>query len=172
MIVYPPNKDPVLPNHTIKIFLAGTIDMNDSYNWQSEISKFIEDNFKDITIFNPRRKDWNPSWEQKITNYHFRNQVEWELEKLEESDLILMIFLKDSKSPISLLELGNFIEDEMLIFCDEDFYRKGNVDIFCKKHNKHVYNDWDFFKKQIKRNIDCLITRFIPSNLQKWHYQK
>lgn len=37
-----------------KIFLAGTIDMGNSIDWQHEVSEFFSDR-EEIDIYNPRR---------------------------------------------------------------------------------------------------------------------
>jgi len=84
---------------------------------------------------NPRRDDWDSSWEQKIENAQFKQQVEWELDALEYADWILMYFDPSTKSPISLLELGLFAETgKLIVCCPEGFWRKGNVDIVCEKY--------------------------------------
>jgi hypothetical protein len=58
-----------------KVFLAGSIEMGKAENWQSKLTNYIESLGKDIVIYNPRRDDWNPCWEQKISNDNFYNQV-------------------------------------------------------------------------------------------------
>ncbi len=115
------------------VFLAGSIEMGKAVNWQ----QLVEDRLKDTdwTIFNPRRDDWDSSWEQNIENKQFREQVEWELEALKKADAILMYFDPETKSPISLLELGLFARSrKMIVVCPRGFWRKGNVDIVCKQY--------------------------------------
>ena len=51
------------------------------------------------------------------------------------SNTICSSLAKDSKSPITLLELGLHKDDNIIVCCPEGFYRKGNVDIVCKKYN-------------------------------------
>lgn len=122
--------------HATNSFLAGTIDMGNSVDWQQEfittIKPFCEG--KDIAIFNPRRKEWDSSWEQTIENEQFNKQVNWELDALEKADYIVMFLERNSKSPISLLELGLFADSgKLLVCCEEGFWRKGNLDIVCKR---------------------------------------
>jgi hypothetical protein len=53
-----------------------------------------------------------------------------------------MNFLPDTKSPISLLELGLYASSgKMLVCCPEGFWRKGNVDIVCEKYNVRVFDN-------------------------------
>lgn len=114
------------------IFLAGSIEMGKAENWQTRLEKALEDEYG--TILNPRRDDWDSSWKQTKDNPQFREQVEWELNALDRSDLIVMYFDPNTKSPISLLELGLYAEHNIVVCCPEGFWRKGNVDIVCEKH--------------------------------------
>jgi hypothetical protein len=139
-----PNEIPNVKTNT-KIFLGGSIEMGKAVNWQKELIERLRD--EPITFINPRRDDWDSSWVQEITNPQFREQVEWELSGLEESDIIIMVFDPKTMSPISLLELGlQSKSNKMVVMCPEGFWRKGNVDIVCEKYNI----------KQVK-NIDELV---------------
>lgn len=142
--------------HEVNIFLAGTIDMGNSVDWQQEfitaIAPFCES--KEIGILNPRRKVWDSSWEQTIENEQFNKQVNWELDALEKADYIVMFLEKNSKSPISLLELGLFADSgKLLVCCEQGFWRKGNVDIVCQRKNIRTFENreaiLDFFKQLI-----------------------
>jgi len=117
----------------ISVFLGGSIELGKAVDWQKEVIKALKD--KQIIFLNPRRNDWDSSWEQKITNPEFKLQVTWELTALEFSDIIVMYFDPNTKSPISLLELGLHAKSRKLIVCcPEGFWRKGNVDIVCEKY--------------------------------------
>jgi len=134
-----PNEIPNVKTNT-KIFLGGSIEMGKAIDWQRELIERLKDEM--ITFLNPRRSDWDSSWTQEITNPQFKEQVEWELNGLDIADIILMVFDPNTKSPISLLELGLHASSEkMVVICPEGFWRKGNVDIVCEKHNiKQVLN--------------------------------
>lgn len=121
------------------IFLAGSIEMGKAENWQTRVTKMLENT--DWTVLNPRRDDWDSSWEQKITNDKFREQVEWELQALEDASHVLMYFDPNTMSPISLLELGLFAPTgKLIVCCPEGFWRKGNVDIVCKRFDIPMIN--------------------------------
>ena len=111
------------------IFLAGTIDMGNSIDWQTQTISALSD--YDVNIFNPRRNDWDSSWEQRATNELFRYQVEWELKHLRRADVVFINILPDSKSPITLLEMGLFIH-KCVIVCPDEFYRSGNIHVTAK----------------------------------------
>jgi hypothetical protein len=127
------NQKTLFPNR--KIFLAGSIEMGSAVDWQKEVEEVLEKEiFKnyDYTIYNPRRINWDSSWKQSIENEQFKYQVEWELNKLYECNLILMYLDENTKSPISLLELGLYAQDtKMVVICGENFWRRGNVEVTC-----------------------------------------
>jgi hypothetical protein len=114
------------------VFLAGSIEMGTAEDWQAKVERELEG----FIILNPRRDDWDSSWEQSIDNKQFYDQVSWELEALETADIILFYFSPGTMSPITLLELGIFSKmspDKIVVCCPEGYWRKGNVDIVCEK---------------------------------------
>jgi len=115
-----------------KIFLAGSIEMGKAENWQPMMEEALGAN---TLIMNPRRDDWDSSWEQKKENQKFNDQVTWELFHLEKADWIVMYFAPGTISPISLLEFGLHAKSgKLLVCCPEGFQRKGNVDIVCERY--------------------------------------
>lgn len=137
MIIKSPNNINKRNFNKPSIFLAGSIEMGNAENWQEELTKYFE---RDFNIFNPRRDNWDSSWIQSIDNPQFYEQVNWELNGLDKSDLIIMYFDPNTKSPISLLELGLYATSKkLLVICPEGFWRKGSVDIVCKKYDIPLY---------------------------------
>lgn len=117
------------------IFLAGSIEMGVAVDWQGQIVSALAG--EDILILNPRRDAWDSSWEQSIDNPKFREQVEWELDALDAADLIVMYFDPQTKSPITLLELGIHAAknpEKLRVCCPQGYWRKGNVDITCARY--------------------------------------
>ena len=137
-VIKPPKKVNKKNLDSISIFLAGSIEMGKAQDWQSELTKWLESNCpKDVnlTVYNPRRDDWNSDWRQDINEPQFFDQVSWELDRIENSDLVVIYFAPDTQSPISLLELGKVAESgsPCIVCCPKGFWRKGNVDIVCYK---------------------------------------
>ena len=146
-VFYPPQNIAKRDTFKNSIFLGGTIDMGNSTDWQDETARFIVKNTGGkYNIINPRRKDWDSSWEQKFENPQFYQQVNWELNALEQADIILIYFKAGSQSPISLLELGLYARSGKLsVVCEEGFWRKGNVDIVCDRYAIPMFEsikDW------------------------------
>jgi len=127
-----------------KVFLAGSIEMGSAEDWQERIPDLFTDR-KNVIFFNPRRDDWDSSWVQSESNPQFNAQVNWELDHLDKSDIIFMYFSPETKSPISLLELGLYAgsKSKMIVCCPDGFWRKGNVEIVCSRYNIPLYNSLD-----------------------------
>src|SRR5687768_8359461 len=93
-VVKPPTPLPVdagLPGVFLpSVFLAGSIEMGAAEDWQTQFERSLSD--LDVLIFNPRRDEWDSSWQQSIDNPLFREQVEWELDGLERATVIAMYF--------------------------------------------------------------------------------
>jgi hypothetical protein len=134
-----------------RIFLAGTIEMGNSEDWQSQVEEALINTR--YTLLNPRRDEWDSSWEQKIENPQFYQQVNWELDALDKSDIIIMNLLPDSKSPISLLELGLYANSgKLLVCCPDGFWRKGNVEVVCERYDIPLYDNLEELLNTITLN--------------------
>lgn len=137
----------------VSIFLAGSIEMNTAEEWQNYIQYTLMD--LNVTFFNPRRDDWDSSWTD--TSVVFNSQVNWEMNELERSDIIFMYFSPETKSPISLLELGlHANSNKMIVCCPPGFWRKGNVDIVCTRYNIPLFNDIESAINGLRTKINQL----------------
>ena len=116
------------------VFLAGSIEMGRAEAWQHIVETSLEQ--RSITILNPRRDDWDASWQQELANPQFRAQVEWELAAQERADLIVMYFAPNTQAPITLLEFGLFARsNKLVVCCPTGYWRKGNVDVVCARYD-------------------------------------
>jgi hypothetical protein len=132
------------------IFLAGSIDMGKAEDWQTRVTKKLED--LDVLFLNPRRDDWDSSWVQSIDNKQFRQQVEWELQGQEDANLVVFYFADGSESPITLLELGLAAGANVpaVIYCTDKFHRKGNVDVVANRYSIPVVETEEEFIEIIR----------------------
>ena len=120
----------------LKVFLAGSIEMGVAENWQDRLTGEFEN--YNVEVYNPRRDDWDSSWVQDPTRgTQFHEQVSWELDHIVEADLVVFFFDKDTKSPITLAELGLSIGlgKEIMVYCPQEFFRYGNVAVMMNKFN-------------------------------------
>lgn len=134
-----------IKNNSFSFFLAGSIEEGYAESWQTKMSEYFQ--HFGIDVFNPRRDSWDSSLEQKYDNPEFYQQVNWELNALEKADSILMYFDPNTKSPISLLELGLYANSKKIfVVCPDGFYRKGNVEIVCDKYGIPIFDSLADFK--------------------------
>lgn len=139
---------PIMLNRMV--FLAGSIEMGVAEQWQERLAKMLDDT--NYFILNPRRDDWDSSWVQSIDNHQFKEQVNWELNGLEKSDIIVFYFDPNTKSPITLMELGYScgLNATKVVCCPEGFWRKGNVDILCQRNNIATVNSLEEVAEFVK----------------------
>ena len=139
----------------ITVFLGGSIsglNGNMAVEWQKKVVEELKD--YPFLFLNPRRDAWDSSWEQKITNPKFKEQVLWELNALEAADVIIMYFDPNTASPISLLETGLHARSKKLIvYCPEPFYRKGNIDITAEKYGFMLVDSFEDIFRVLKQII-------------------
>jgi hypothetical protein len=107
--------------------------MGSADEWQIRVERALES--EDILILNPRRLDWDSSWEQSAGDPRFREQVEWELEAQDLADVIAFYFAPGTRAPVTLLELGLAARGgKSVVCCPNGYWRKGNVDLVCERH--------------------------------------
>ncbi|KAH9940859.1 uncharacterized protein BXZ73DRAFT_98692 [Epithele typhae] len=134
------------------VFFAGSIEMGAAIDWQSGLAKRVA--HLPCTILNPRRLDWNNEWEQRDRDPQFREQVEWELDGLNTVDVISMYFDPNTKSPISLLELGLYATSgRMVVGCPDGFFRKGNVEVVCRRWEIPLFETFDELADEVVRRL-------------------
>ncbi|MEI7451630.1 MAG: nucleoside 2-deoxyribosyltransferase domain-containing protein [Candidatus Falkowbacteria bacterium] len=149
-IITAPHK--IIGNKKPIIFLAGSIEMGKAEDWQVEIAEKLSE-YKG-TLLNPRREHWGYDWKQTIANKKFKEQVEWEFTGLSKSDAIVMYFAPNSKSPISLLELGLFSHSHKIICCcPKKFWRRGNVEFICQKFKIPLVDSLNELVVRLKKDL-------------------
>lgn len=143
----------------ISIFLAGAIDMGAAVDWQQEVINHFSDwnKQKEILFINPRRSDWDSSWDQTPEDKQFSQQVNWELDGINLSDIVFLCLPANSKAPISLLELGIIAgsRKKVIVMCDKDFYRYGNVAITCARYGCTLFTDMSRALTALR--MECII---------------
>lgn len=162
-ILYPPHHNlPEYPNHVV-VFLGGSIEMGKAEDWQQRLTEDIAQISEDILVCNPRRLDWDASWEQRASNTHFAEQVNWELDHLQRANVVVFYFQPDTLSPITLMELGHTLADNkmgqarvdnpdqtIVVCCPDGFWRKGNVEIICQRYGVEVLNTFDELQREVQ----------------------
>lgn len=124
--------------------------------WQERLAAMLSD--LDVTLLNPRRDNWDPSWEQSIDNPQFNEQVTWELDGLDSAHIVVFYFDPATKSPVTLLELGYVSSKScaIVVCCPDGFWRKGNVDILCARKGITVVSTLEDVAKETKNLVDIV----------------
>lgn len=112
------------------IFLGGSIDQGAVWDWQRHIREALSD--LPVILYNPRRDQWDKDWKQSLDNTEFVGQVTWEQFYLKAADYRVFVMTAESKSPITLLELGQYIDKPGIVLCENGFYRGANVEITAR----------------------------------------
>ncbi len=125
------------------VFLGGSIDQGVAEDWQSRITAALSD--LSVNVLNPRRPNWDSTWAQDPTpGTEFHKQVAWEMRAQDHSDVIVYYFASNTISPITLLELGFYGGcdfSHIIVYCPKDFWRYGNVKMFCDHIGVDVHED-------------------------------
>ncbi len=145
---------------TCSIFLAGSIELNTAEDWQKRVIDALKN--YDVILFNPRRDDWDNTIQQTASDSRFSQQVNWELDALSAASLIIMYFDPNTKSPISLFELGLYASKRnMIVCCPNGFWRKGNVEIICSRYKIPLCDTLDALISKVK---DILTNANVPTS--------
>jgi hypothetical protein len=121
------------------LFLAGAIDMGAAEDWQTKTVKALDGFYG--TVFNPRRPDWDATWNATKCDPRMMDQINWELEMMDAADLIMLWLPGTSKAPISLMELGLHARSgKLIVGCEEGFHRYENVRVVCYRYQVPLYH--------------------------------
>ena len=140
------------------IFLGGSIEMGKAEDWQTRLQNDLSDYSDQLVLLTPRRDNWDSSWRQDPTpGTKFHEQVSWELDaQFHDTDLVVYYFAPETKSPITLLELGMFgalDSYNTIVCCPKDFWRYGNVKMVCDRLNIRVTETYDEFLESIEERL-------------------
>ena len=73
----------------------------------------------------------------------------------EAADVIAMYFDPNTQAPISLLELGMFAPSgKMVVCCPEGFWKRGNVQIVCKKYGINLVESLEELIDEVKKKFE------------------
>lgn len=136
------------------VFLAGTTSKVDTSNWRENLSTSLSD--VPVTMYNPFRADWDSSWREDINFAPYREQVEWELDKQEKADIVVIYFHPATQAPVSLLEFGICarVPGKAIVVCPEGYWKRGNVQIVCKKFGVEIIDNVDGLREAIVKRLN------------------
>ncbi|KAF7546920.1 hypothetical protein G7Z17_g8099 [Cylindrodendrum hubeiense] len=146
-------KAPARPQqtHRLSVFLAGTTSATGERDWRDALSNSLAD--QPVTLFNPKRTDWDSTWREDSSDKRWADQIQWELDMQDVADVIVVLFHGVTPAPISLAEMGMASRTGKLIACALDGYSKqGYVEAVCRKYKApFVRNEDDLRRVVIER---------------------
>ncbi|KAH7028140.1 uncharacterized protein B0I36DRAFT_328662 [Microdochium trichocladiopsis] len=161
---------PLRPSHihhpTRSVFLAGSTSSSlpgPSSDWRASLASSLA-NYQ-VTIFDPARPDWDASWRESADFAPWKEQVQWELDMQEAAAAVVVWFARDTKAPVSLLELGLVARQraagdgegarrsKAVVVCEEGFWKEGNVRMVCERFGVEVVDG-------VGELVGCLKERF------------
>ncbi|KAF2864603.1 hypothetical protein BDV95DRAFT_632805 [Massariosphaeria phaeospora] len=150
-----PPKNPAITKNKHSVFLAGSIEMGNAVQWQPHMVKRLH--HLPITVCNPRRGHWNTSIIPAKDDMDFKTQVEWELKALDDVTVVCFFFDHNTRSPVTMLELGLLAEKhKVVVCCDKRFWKSGNIHIVCGKYGIPYCETFEglvgLIMKELKKN--------------------
>ena len=132
-VIYAPSREHPAGRKTI--FLAGSTSQVEGEDWRQSLAASLHS--QDVTIYNPYRAEWDSSWREDLAFAPYREQVEWELEKQDQADIVVVYFHPDTQAPVSLLELGLCARQpgKAIVCCPKGYCKRGNVEIVCERYD-------------------------------------
>lgn len=131
------------------VFLGGSIEQGKARDWQQElISEFSE---KDIVALNPRRKVWSD-----LDQKNLKTQIHWELNGIDNVDVVFFFIQADTQSVISLLEIGYCLgaKKDIIVVCEDGYFRKTNVvETVQRFSTEWVYDTIEDGIDELKRRV-------------------
>ena len=168
-VIFPPNPPEIFIQtpDLVDIFLAGSIEMGNAVDWQTRVGQELSEMPEVGCVFNPRRDDFDASQTQSITNEYFSEQVNWELDHIEKAAIIFVNFDPNTKSPITLAELGYIIgrnkpiqpgfpiqlNQSLVVCCPDGYWRQGNVEIMCDRAGLKIFRDFEEALSMLKQEV-------------------
>jgi hypothetical protein len=143
------------PRGAKSVFLAGTTTKVDPTDWRVTLSALLSET--NVTIYNPYRADWDSTWREDANFPPYRQQVQWELDKQEKADMVVVYFHPATQAPISLLELGHCARKpgKAIVVCPEGYWKRGNVLMVCEKFDIEVVESIEGLKDAIVKRLSA-----------------
>ncbi|KAI9042729.1 nucleoside 2-deoxyribosyltransferase domain-containing protein [Aspergillus affinis] len=154
-VIYAPSNE--APRSVTSIFLAGTTTkIADTQDWREALSTSLSD--LSVTIYNPFRPDWDGSWREDIDFAPYREQVEWELDRQEKADIVVIYFHPATHAPVSLLEFGLCakVPGKAIAICPDGYWKRGNMQIVCKKYGVELLDNIDGVRAAVAKRMSSM----------------
>lgn len=153
MIICTPDTELIFSSSLRSVFLAGTIDNGNSFDWQNLVIQRLQD--IDCIVYNPRKSSWNPKLNASSASETLRKQVDWEQTCIFAASEVFFNFEAGSVSPISLLEYGQCFATgkSTIVRCPTAYFRHGNIKIMQDSIQEPTFIDLDKAIQFLKQSL-------------------
>lgn len=151
-VIYAPSAE--RPRGLASVFLAGTTSKVDAEpDWRGTLATLLAD--RPVTLLNPYRADWDASWREDVDFSPYREQVEWELTRQDEADVVVVYFHPATQAPVSLLELGLCarVPGKAVVLCPPGYWKRGNVLMVCRRYGIEVVESIEGLRDAIVKRL-------------------
>lgn len=136
-----------IPRDKEYIFLAGSMVTEPEVNWRQTVVNNLQESYHFLDPTNPNHNS--------LGDVEMREHIKWEFNGLRIADYIILNFLPDSLSPISMVELGMYIATrKLIVVCPKEFYKWRYIDTLCKEYNTPIFNQ---LEDVLNGGIDIII---------------
>ncbi|CAE7025486.1 hypothetical protein P3342_005599 [Pyrenophora teres f. teres] len=145
----PPHRTDV---EIVSVILYGGMSTDTKKNWRADLSASLSD--LPIAILDPTCDAWDSTWIEDISFQPFKDQAKWEMDHAGVADVIVFHFGGKSDQPITLLELGLYAHTgKAVVCCQEDFSKKGNVQIVCERYGIAMCDTVEELRKKVRERL-------------------
>ncbi|KAA8618425.1 hypothetical protein PtrSN002B_002981 [Pyrenophora tritici-repentis] len=151
----PPHKPDV---ESPSVILYGGMPTDPEKDWRADLSASLSD--LPIAILDPTCDAWDSTWIEDISFQPFKDQVKWEMDHAGIADVIVFHFGGKTDQPITLLELGLYAHTgKAVVCCQEEFSKKGNVQIVCEKYEIAMCDTVEELKREVGERLVAKLPR-------------
>lgn len=124
-VIKPENDLKEIDPNSLKVFLAGGM----KKPWRKEVIEKVSQLNLDITVLDPTVKDWEKDiGEETVKNEKYLKQTDWEHDGLQQADIHVFHFDDTSVSPITLFELGMFVDRDSIVYLEDGYEKDAYVE--------------------------------------------
>ncbi|WP_152594432.1 nucleoside 2-deoxyribosyltransferase domain-containing protein [Cellulophaga sp. E6(2014)] len=114
------------------IFLAGSMASKHTINWRNQVVNSLRNSYQ---FLDPTKEHHDT-----LNATQMKKHVEWELDAMAMADIVLLNFLPKALSPISLVELGLYVNTKKLyVVCPKAFYKSSYVLTLCERYHTPTF---------------------------------
>ena len=136
----------------LTVFLSGSIDTPPA-TWQKTVAGALS--HLDVTLLNPHREDWDSTWREDPSFAPCKEQVKWELEGMENADVLAVYFGPRTPAPITLMEMGLWARSgKCVVGVSENYPKRGNVILVCERYGIECVATVGELIDGVKRKLD------------------